>query len=112
MDTLFEDLFVIDPPVANAGRIHTSKELLQFTNRFLKESGLEMTVNQFYKWRNKCQQFARKQFLPKQKCNKADREKQAHTIYMSDWKKQKYETVIQLAKEEWVLCTDGVVKSL
>jgi hypothetical protein len=31
---------------------------------------------------------------------------------MSDWKKQKYERVIKLATEEWVLSTDGAVKSL
>ena len=111
-DTLFEDVFVIDPSVASAGAIHTSKELVKFTDRFLKDSGLEMTVNQFYKWRKHSQQSARKQFLPKRKLNKEEREKRNHTIYMLDWKKRKYETVMKLAKEEWILSTDGVVKSV
>ena len=111
-ETLFKDLFVIDPSAANGGSIHTNKELLQFTDRFLKDSGLEMTLNQFYVWRKKCQQFARKQSWPKKKCNKAEREKRAHTMYVSDHRKRQYEKVIKLASEEWMLSTDGVVKSL
>jgi hypothetical protein len=62
--------------------------------------------------RSKCQQFARKQSFPKKKWNKAEREKQAKTIYMSDFMKQKYERVIKLATEDWILSTDGVVKLL
>jgi hypothetical protein len=111
-ETLFEDLFVIDPSVANGVATHTIKDLINFTNRFFKESGLEMTVRQFYEWRNKCQQSARKQSLRKQKCNKAEREKRAQMMSLFNFTKQKYEKVMKLAKEEWVLCTDGVVNAL
>jgi hypothetical protein len=112
-ETLLEDLFVIDPSAAKGGYIHTNKELVEFIDQFLKDSGLEMTVNQFYAWRKKCQQFARKQSFPsKKKWNKAECDKRARTIYVSDFRKQQYERVIKLATEDWMLSTDGVVKSL
>jgi hypothetical protein len=31
-ETMFKDLFAIDPSVANGGYIHTNKELIEFTN--------------------------------------------------------------------------------
>ena len=47
METLLEELFVIDPSAAKGCYIHTNKELVEFIDQFLKDSGLEMTVNQF-----------------------------------------------------------------
>jgi hypothetical protein len=54
METLFEELFVIDPSAGKGVNIHTNKELVEFIDQFLKGCGLEMTVNEFlYVWRKK-----------------------------------------------------------
>jgi hypothetical protein len=72
-------------------------------DNFLKAVGMPMTTKQYYKWLER-----ERVRLTKQ----VDKKKKA--IMWSDYEcnKDKYNKIILLAKEDWLLSTDGVVEAL
>jgi hypothetical protein len=107
-ETLFEDLLVVSEKqrgsAAQKGPKHTATQLEKFIDNFLEINGLDMTVRQFRKWKERTKWKA-----PRQHSTAFD-ERKKYSLNLS--KKAKYEKIMKLAKEEWVLSTDGVVKEL
>jgi hypothetical protein len=113
-DTLFEDLLVSEEraTAAQTGPKHTDSELSKFVDNYLKLHGLKMTLKQYFNWREKCEQYARMKPVHKKQWNSEEKNKRGQFMAQFAFKKEKYENVIKLAKEEWLLSTDGVVKAL
>ena len=57
-------------------------------------------------------QYQRQRPVHKKQWNKAEHREKAKIVANFQFKNEKYEKVIKLAKEEWLLSTDGVVKAL
>jgi hypothetical protein len=88
--------------------MHTATELAKFVDKFLKEHGLGMTQREFYNWEKKSYDYVNK--MPSSFWEDKSQKARCYNQYQE--KKQKYERVMKLAKEEWLLSTDGVVKAL
>jgi hypothetical protein len=110
-ETLFADvLSQQDDSNSSAGRglNLNANDLVKFVDKFLQEQNLPMTLKRFYKWCKKT-----RHFLNNHPCTSLrDKEKRYDLFHEFTHKRKKYETVIKLAKEEWMLSTDGVVKAL
>jgi hypothetical protein len=76
-------------------------------NFFKNNTDFEMTMQQFYKWMQEMKQ--EEKTKPAHKEEKKQWVKKMSNYYYT---KKKYETVIELAKQEWLLSTDGIVKAL
>jgi hypothetical protein len=74
--------------------------------------GYKMTIDKYHQWRKQGFQFI--QSKPKMKKQWTEGEKRDRLKKFHDFltKNYKYETVIRMAKEEWILSTDGVVCGL
>jgi hypothetical protein len=110
-EALFQDLLRTEDleEKSSTATIHTENELLIYTDDFLKNAGInDMTMQQYSEW-------IKQEKLLKENCNQGTKEEkiqselELHNFYE---KKQRYKKVIELAKEEWMLSTDGVVKAL
>jgi hypothetical protein len=101
---LFQDLFQNpDTASAQASHVHTEEDLLQHMDNFLNCVGLQMTTNQFYEWKNQVEQSLRRDM---------DKKKRKRVMKDFQFKTKKYEKVIELAKDDWLVSTDGVVNAL
>jgi hypothetical protein len=114
-ETLFQDLLVTEqqakgPPT---GPAHTVNDLIKYTDQFFKNVGVNMTMKQFALFQRKEKHLLEKKKLAYKKPGNIT-EKQRSTAALQEFyqNKDKYKKVIQLAKEEWMLSTDGVVKAL
>ena len=113
-ETLFEDLLLSKEmaTAAQTGPKHTASELVKFVDNYLKLHSLDMTMKEYLKWRKEGHQYARKKPVHKKQWNKAEINERKMIMAKFAFKNEKYEKVIKLAKEEWLLSTDGVVKAL
>ena len=116
-ETLFEDVLVVPEEkrgsAAQKGPKHTATQLEAFIDKFLNMHGLKMTVREFHKWKKGAKIYARnKQQMYKNKWKPAERLANAKFLQSYASKVEKYEMVIKLAKEEWLLSMDGVVNAL
>jgi hypothetical protein len=110
-NSLFADLLQKDK-LATQAPTHTATELVKFVDNFLKEHGLNMSTKEYAKWRRQFQQQRRQKPSNKKQWNKEEREERAKKYSEFLMQDERYAKVIQLAKEEWLLSTDGVVKAL
>jgi hypothetical protein len=79
-----------------------------FVDNYFKVHSLRMTLKDYYAG----EQYARKNPVHKKKWNTAEQKERANMIAKLLFKDEKYKKVIKLAREEWLLSTDGVVKAL
>jgi hypothetical protein len=77
-------------------------------DKFLQEQNLPMTLKGFCNWHKKSKDFLNNHPYTSVR----DKEKKNGQYLKFMHKKQKYEMVIKLAKQEWGLSMDGVVKTL
>ena len=75
-------------------------------DNYLKVVGLPMTTKQYYRWRGEIGDAARRA------ANKGEKKKRADIIGNAHILEEKYKKVMEFAKEDWILSTDGVVKAL
>jgi hypothetical protein len=87
---------------AQTGPTHTESDLVKHVDNYLKAVGLPMSTKQFYK----CIERER------MRASKEDKKQRAIICADSQFNKEKYKKIIELAKEDWLLSTDGVVKAL
>jgi hypothetical protein len=83
--------------------MHTEEDLLQHVDNFLKKQGLKMTTKQYYEWKKNVEQYAR---------HDTNKKKKYRILADSQFKTKKYQRVIEFAKEDWLVSTDGVIKAL
>jgi hypothetical protein len=77
-------------------------------DKFLQDQNLPVTLKGFCDWHKKS-----REFLNNHPCTSLQVKEKKNGLYVKFMhKKQKYEMVIMLAKQEWMLSTDGVVKAL
>jgi hypothetical protein len=112
-ETLFDDL------LQGEGRVKAlthskpmESDLIKFVDNFSKVYGLQMTMRQYFKWLQGVQQFAREKPVNRKEWSKEEKKKRAKKLDDSLFMSEKYKKVFELAKEEWLLSTDGVVKAL
>ena len=113
-ETLFEDLLQSEKMEKSASTApkHTASELVKFVDNFLKEHGLDMSMKEYLKWRKEGQLYARKKPGNNKHRNRAEMFERRKKFVEFAMNNEKYAKIIQLAKEEWLLSTDGVVKAL
>ena len=93
---------------------NTNLDLVNFVDKCLKRNGLPKSSKEFSDWKDECmhrtrrkpQKGTRRKLVDK-KMGMRDLEKRLFYA-----QKDAYETVMKIAKEEWLLSTDGVVKAL
>ena len=105
-ETLFKDLFQNNDWASSRATvpIHRTSELRKYTNNFMQQQfDYDMTIEQYETWKVKMEKQQKKHASKKAKCE------MAKTAYAM---KVKYEKAIRLAKQEWLLSTDGVVNGL
>jgi hypothetical protein len=111
-ETLFCDLFESqDRANAQTHPKGTESDLLQFVDNFFKANGYEMTTKQYLKWIKKVEKYEKQKEGPKG-WTKEERKERLHINYANRHKKNQYKTIFELAKEEWLLSTDGLVRGL
>jgi hypothetical protein len=102
--TLFEDLLQSkERAKAQSGPTHTESDLIKHVDNYLKALKMPLSTKQFYKWIERGRVVLR---------TKGDKKKKAMICANSQFNKNKYKKIIELAKEDWLLSTDGVVKAL
>jgi len=110
-ETLFADvLSQLDNKNSSAGRglQHNAKDLVKFVDKFLQEQNMSMTLKGFCDWRDKS-----KEFINNHPCTSLRDKKMKNELSLKFMhKREKYDMLIKLAKQEWMLSTDGVVKAL
>ena len=110
-ETLFADvLSQLDNKNSSAGRglQHNAKDLVKFVDKFLQEQNMSMTLKGFCDWRDQS-----REFLNNHPCTSLrDKKIKAELSLKFMHKREKYDMLIKLAKQEWMLSTDGVVKAL
>ena len=85
---------------------------MKHVDNFLKAAGMPMTMKQYYEWIEEVEECANMSSVHQGGQNKKDKKKGANIIADSWFMKEKYKKVIELAKEDWLLSTDGMVKAL
>jgi hypothetical protein len=112
-ETLFEDLLGGKARSRHELKKNTNLDLIKFVDKFLEQHHLTMTTEQFYKWRDECIKATRTKAVDKKTGNReAARKEKNIQLEQFTLKRKRYEALIKLAKEEWLLSTDGVVKAL
>jgi hypothetical protein len=112
-ETLFEDLLGGKVRSRHELKKNTNLDLINFVDNFLKQHGLTMSTKQFYKWRAECIKATRTKAVDKKMGNREEaRKKNCIQLEKFHLNRKRYEMIIKLAKEEWLLSTDGVVKAL
>jgi hypothetical protein len=83
-----------------------------YVDNYLMSKGYKMTFEKYHKWRKKGFQSILSK--PKMKKQWTEGEKRDHLEMFENFlkKNHKYETVIRMAKDEWILSTDGLVCGL
>jgi uncharacterized protein YdbL (DUF1318 family) len=97
---------------AASGGKHTESQLQMFIDNYLKSKGYKMSIDEYYQWRKAGFKFITKKPVLRKGWNeeeKRDRQKKFNDFVA---KNKKYETVIKMAKDEWMLATDGVINAL
>jgi hypothetical protein len=104
-EILFKDLFQTNDWASSlvTGPTHRTSELRKYTNNFLQQNGLGMSLAQYEHW---------KMDQEKQQKKQTSMTKKRHLAKAAYVTKDKFERAIRIAKEEWLLSTDGVVKGL
>ena len=100
--TLFEDLLQSkERAKAQSGHTHTESDLIKHVDNYLKAVKMPLSTKQFY------------ESIERERVRtKGDKKKRAIIFAKSQFNKDKYKKIIELAKEDWLLSTDGVVKAL
>jgi hypothetical protein len=88
---------------AQSSCTHTESDLIKHVGNYLKAVGLPMTMKQYHNWCDRERVWATKV---------ADKKQKAIISSRIQFTKDKYNKIIKLAKEEWLLSNDGVVKAL
>ena len=103
---LFQDLFQFqrkETSRAQSIRTPTESDLIKHVDNYLKAVGMTMTVKQYNRWCDREKLRALKI---------ADKKEKRQLASRFLFTKEKYNKVIKLAKEEWLLSNDGVVTAL
>ena len=71
---------------------------MKHVDNFLKAAGVPMTMKQYYDW------------IYRERAQAKGDQKKRYSV--SQFKRNTYEKIIELGKQEWLLSTNGVVKAL
>jgi hypothetical protein len=88
------------------------KDLVKFVDNFSKAVGLQMTVKEYSEWLEDSRQFQSEKPGNNRGWSKEEKKTRAKRMEYIVFTREKYRKVHELAKEEWLLKTDGIVKAL
>jgi hypothetical protein len=114
--TLFENVFQSDATAKKSNELkNTNLDLVNFVDKCLKRNGLPKSSKEFSDWKKECMQPTRRKPQQGKRRKLVDkkmgmRDLENRKLFYA--RKDAYETVMKIAKEEWLLSTDGVVKAL
>jgi hypothetical protein len=90
----------------------SESDLLEHVDNFFNIHGFQMTTKEFFKWRQGVEELRKQKSGSKRKWTKEDRSIRKKQIFEDLYKEKQYKTLFELAKQEWLLSTDGIVKGL
>jgi hypothetical protein len=113
-ETLFQDIFEVNPKGKESAWVgkHTESQLRIFVDNYLMSKGYKMTFDKYHQWRKQGFQFIQRKPKMKKQWTEAEKRQGLEKFEYFLKKNQKNETVIRMAKDEWILSTDGMVCGL
>jgi len=113
-ETLFKDLFHNDdwPTSTESMPTHRSKELRLYIDNFLKDNILDMNLQEYEKWKTKAEDYEKETRNNMHRLKRKQKLERQQIIRLNGFTIANYEKKIDLARKEWLLSTDGVVKGL
>jgi hypothetical protein len=111
---LFRDIFQVDPKGKGSACVgqHTESQLRMFVDNYLISKGYKMTFDRYHQWRKEGFQIIHSKPKMKKQWTLGERRDRLEKLKVFLRKNHKYETVIRMAKDEWILSTDGLVCGL
>jgi hypothetical protein len=113
-ETLFDDLFGDD--ALTQGSVPTEPtndyaDLIKFADNFLKSHKM-MNTHQLAKWRDRRKEFQQMTPEKNKHWTPEERKKRNEKLAQMHHENEKYKKMLCMAREEWMLTTDGIVHAL
>jgi hypothetical protein len=115
-ETLFDDVFKVEflstqSPKKGLSTRKNKNDLLKFVDNFLLSQQL-LTVSQYQVWRMKTVEEMQKKPAAEKNLEKDEKMRQRRVMDNYYGKLCQYKSAFEMAKKEWKLSTDGVVRAL
>jgi hypothetical protein len=115
-ETLFDDVFKVEflstqSPKKGLSARKNKNNLLKFVDNFLLSKQL-LTVSQYQVWRMKTVMEMQKEPAAKKNLEKDEKMRRRRVMDNYYGKLSQYKSAFEMAKKEWKLSTDGVVRAL